>query len=282
MEKELNYKEIEDYVNDKLEEEAKKAFETRLSKDTALAEEVAFYQDLATTSEMIGDEALKKSIGEIDKELFQEGFFSEAEKSVDAPVKPIQKTSPNSQAIIRSLNMRRIISLAASLLLITTFGITWWANANYSNESLAIGNFDNEAIQLINRSGSEQMTDIFGPGLAALNADNNTEAIRFFENIPASAEYYTEARLYLGIACFRNQEFQNALDNAEIVIQRSERFREKALWLKINTLLITGETGEEFKNLVNDMVQNSPDTYYQNEAKQLKNELDQFWRKFVF
>ena len=135
---------------------------------------------------------------------------------------------------------------------------------------------------MINRTGNENTADVFGPGLEAINSDKISEAIQFFERIPVSAEYYPEARLYLGIAYFRNQDYQNALENAEIVLQTSERFREKAKWLKINALLISGQTGTEFESLLDEMSKNSPDNYYRSEAKQLKIKLNQVWRNLVF
>ena len=68
MEQNYNYQTIEDYVNGKLKGDAKKAFEAQLSTDQELAKEVAFYQDLAEVSEVLGDESLEAMIRKIDSD----------------------------------------------------------------------------------------------------------------------------------------------------------------------------------------------------------------------
>ena len=280
MEKDYHYQNIEDYVNGKLKGNSKKVFEAQLAADQELAREVAFYQDLSDVSEVVGDESLETLISGIDSELAAEDFFQEK----DAMIKTIEsktKTSDNKKGKRPVIKLRKLMSLAASILVLVTAGTLWWSNSNYSNESLASNYFNQQTILSISRTSGEN-TDIFGEGLKAIKSENYSEAIRFFSNISKQEEAYGEARLYLAIAQFKTQDYQYAISNAEIVAQSSSRFREKARWLQINAMLGSGQTSREFENLLTDMATNSPDNYYRNEASRLKKDLDRFWRKIVF
>lgn len=276
MENEFDHNKIEDYVNGKLDSSSAEAFEAELAKDEDLAKEVAFYKDLRVVAEVAGEEDFQKMTNEVVAELETEGFFAaNAQKQEEAK----KETARPKLRVLRA-ESRKWLALAASILVLISVGTGWWANANYSDSSIAGRQFDAEIAASANRS-KQGTDDVFAEGLTALSNGNYEQAASFFATFPSDSESYEEARLYLTIAQFQSNNFTESIANAELVANTSTRFREKARWLQLNAMLASGQKGDEFENLLNEIATQSPDNFYRNKAKNLQKELTGFWRYFV-
>lgn len=278
------------YVNGKLSAEELAVFEELLGKDEELAKEVTFYKDIAEVSEVRGEENLDSMIKGIEAELDAEGFFKaeapekfdEEEKNASKKSVSVTSASDNKDVRIRSFRFMTVFSIAASFLVLCMFYGGWWANTNYSNQAIALRHIDQQTVQSMVRGSNKNQTNVLFQGLEALENQDYPASIRHFEAIPTEEELYHQARLYLALAQFKSDAYLEAVVNAQIAAMPRTRFQEKARWLQINALLAAGQTDNDFQALLNDMIANSDDNYYQTKAQQLKQDLESGWRSLVF
>lgn len=279
MENNYDDNKILDFINGRMSATEAAAFRTAISADTALAAEVAFYESLNQVHEVIGDEELAATIAQTTAELEQTDFFADAEKD-------LTDTATTSTAKVRQLqphnrsSLRRVLGLAASVLLLISAGF-WWANTNYNNAALAGAQFGNTGVSSFMR-GAASTEDIFAAGMTALQQENYQAAANFFQTIPDSNVAFNEARLYLALSQFKLKHYASAIENAQLVQQRSERFGTKAQWLEINSRLANSDTSAIFQQQLNDLIENGDDPFYQKQARELKDKLESSWRKLVF
>lgn len=252
---------ILDYVNGKMNEEDHRKMEAEINADDSLKKEVTFYQDIAKTTQKMEDDELRRLLSETDHELAGEGFFESEPKARSRGIFPIWKA----------------VAVAASLALLLIVG--WWhGNYNYNNQALAERHFDAGVVQNMVRSNGGSDSPL-SSGMTALSSRNYEEAISFFESIPDSSGQYPEARLYLAIARYQSGDFKSAFSQSSEVSESTSRFRQKARWLQINSLLELNETDTPFQTLLDEAVIDDTDPFYQKKALELRDDLESIWRK---
>lgn len=257
---------IVDYVNGRLKEADRLAFEMRMAKDETLAKEVALYQDLEKVSQKIGTDKWRAAIAAIGDELEPTGFFKEKEN----PNPPtIKQASP-------TLRYKRHLAIAATILLLLVAGF-WYAHQNYSDTVLANRYMNLENILSDTRSGSDQLAN-YTPGLIAIQQNDVKSAISFFEPLAKQTDQ-AGALFYLGLARYQQRNYTAAVSDLQPLTLADGPWRTKARWVSICALLADGKTGSEFEILLNEAMQDSSDVYYQQEAKSLFEKMNSIWRK---
>lgn len=263
MEKEFDYKKIEDFVNRKLTPEARKRFEAEMAKDEALAEEVRFYQDVA------GMSSYMRTIREAEDNLEKKNFFE-------------KKT--------RIIPLRQTLAIAASLLLLIAIGF-WWANTQYTNDSLALANSDISNFILDGAANQDPRgreivagENPLGVGINQIETQNYSEAISFFSNVPDSiATSYPSVAYYLGLSYFKTGDYSNAIMHFDNAIEKTRiaSYRHKAEWLQIKAKLAAGMADNDFFDQL-DTIAADDNHSYQANASKLKAKLNSLWRRFIF
>lgn len=161
-----------------------------------------------------------------------------------------------------------------------------YANINFSDKALTnlmlpklgLGTKD-----LIRNTGSNN-EDPLGKGVDALTKKNYSNAIQFFEAIPATNTSYTQARLYLAYAQFEIKDYQNTITNTKIVIEQSENVlnQQAAEWLQLQAMLADGQAdAATFKKMLQQLSANK-EHMMQAEAAELQGGMNSFWRVMVF
>lgn len=278
-----NHNDIEDFLRGYMNETAESAFQKELTQDELLEEEFSFYKDVA---EMV---ALKGLLEEVETDLTQKDFFDNSQTVEKGGM--VMGTAPASNGKIisfqdRQRTRRRIMAFAAAitvLLIVGSFGV---ANMNYTNTALA--DLETERFVKLDdvRSGSEGANPInpFDEGLTALSDKDYAKAATFFEQASQSdnTSIKEEALLYKGFALYHQNEYEKAIAAITPVQNSSDiRFRQKAEWLKIQALLAKGQTDVEFFTLLNKVAQEERHIYG-DQARDLQQKLNSFWRKIVF
>ncbi|MEM9887267.1 MAG: outer membrane protein assembly factor BamD [Bacteroidota bacterium] len=254
---------IADYIKGRMSPEDQAAMEQQIQLDKDLAADVDFYKDLQ------GFADLKNQMDAFDADLQEETKIVE--------MKP--------QAKVRRLNLRRTMSLAASFLVLLVAGGLWFSNTNYSDQALSSKNVDRLDWLATNdsRQGGSENIDPFKTGIDALQDKDYAAAIDFFESIPKSDATWSQARLQLAYAQYQSTNYQNAKTTLDELIQenRSTINRQKAEWLKLQVLLASGQSKDEFEQLLNTISTNAQHLF-QPQALEMQQDLNTFWRKLIF
>ena len=262
------------YLNNDLSTQDKTAFDQAMANDENLATEVQLYRDLYDVHEVIGDEELTASI-----QGASAAYFDKAVIGVSTDTTGSEETKAPIEG--KRARLKWMLSMAAGFLLLLAVG-SWWAGRNYSDEALAVNSFSDNQITSFVRSTGGATNDPFADGLTALNQNKYEAAITFFSAFSEQDAAYNEAVLYLALAQFKAGDYANAQGNAQLVIEQSPQFSAKAKWLLVNVLLASGETGNDFQQLLAEMVADGDNPYYQKSAQTLQKDLGAFWREFVW
>lgn len=257
------------YLNNQLTKADKIAFEKAMVADKALAEAVRLYEDLYDVHEVIADETLAATI-----QGANDAYFNKTATAKPIGIDGLERKDRGDKER-KSVALKWGLGLAASFLLLLAIG-SWWAGRNYSHENLAMNNFNNKQIISFVRSTGDTTNDPFAEGLAALNKYDYETAIVFFTPLVTEVSFKNEAQLYLALAQFKAGDYANAQVNAREVMEKKSQFAPKAKWLLVNALLANGETGAAFQQLLNEMINDDANPYYQKKAQTLQEDLGIF------
>lgn len=265
---------IDSYITKKMDGESSLKFEQLMAQDEVLSEEVVFRQGLIKAMKW------KRQINIAHTEMLKK----------KAKPKPILEgvNEPVSEPInvpIRRIGFRRVLAYAASVSILALIGLSWFANNNFSDEQLA----DNNTRGLISlddgifKGGEGTTKDPFEEGLNNLSQEEYAKAATFFEAIPTQNETYVQARLFLAFSQYHTKAYAAAIQNANIVIEKSldTKDKHKAEWLIIQSQLAQGTRDAAFYTQLKAIVDNPTHTY-RKQAVQLQMDLNNFWRKLVF
>lgn len=262
-----NYEDLIKYVQGNLEEGAKKEMKEQLETDSELEEEASFLTNLAQVSEW-------------------KGMMEEAHKELETENNNVVALpSARSEAKIRSIGFSKILAYAASVSILVAALSVFYANNNYSNAALASTNTERlgfDGAGLNSFRADTQVEDVFQKGLDAIEGKNFTGAASFFEAIPANADNYLPAKLFLAFAQFEQKQYTNAATNAQLVAAQSQTAinRQRAEWLQAQALLANGQEIEA-QQLITKIA--ADDTHmFQQAAKELGQQVNSFWRGLVF
>lgn len=253
---------IEAYLSGTLTGTERQAFEAKLTQSPELAEEVDVVR--------LAQEAVELSIEDNLRAQFQEWQSAEMKKNQTAEAKVVKMAPRNT--------IRRILAIAASVLLLLTAGSFWYANNQFSTEKLAMGYYDDIPMDLYVRGNSNPMAD----AVAAMTNENYEEADAYFQQLTIADDQYFNARYYLAHSLHRQGNYVesnnilNALNETENL-----NIREDGQWLKVLNFLELGQTeNTEFQILLSEMIEDDGHTHH-SDAKSLNNKLNSFWYKLA-
>lgn len=267
MNKKYTLDQIEDYIEDRLSTTERTAFEKQLSKDAALQNEVNFYQNLQlATNSLAKKENFRKTIQSVDQELEANSFFQAS--SVDIG----KKKSPKP----RSLWIP--ISIAASFLILLWIGGRQWGKTHYTNEILA-SNFEPFEIGTVGTRGSTLLENQLQKGIYAFENRSYPDAIQSFLTIPSDHPLYPESTYYLAHTYMIQQNYDAAIDQFRIVVNtESILYNDRAEWYQLRAMLLAERTQPMLNQQLDKILANPNHGYYE-QAKQLKQKINSFWRK---
>ena len=267
------YDKISKYVEGKMSEKDKLDFELQITNDQEIAAKIQHYQNTVDAFEIIG------LANEVEATLEEEGFFNEND-AFNEPDKPgIDITASNEQ----SLSWKRMMSIAAAILMLIISACLFYASRTHSDPALASSFFETpELSRSLKDAGTEaSQLDV---GVAAYHAGKFEEAAEQFASFSADDDAYQQAQYNLAHTYYQQAKystaasvFQNLI--GELSIEETE-MREHAEWYLILTHLKMGETGQTFNTLMEKMLTNE-DHLYHSFAKDLNKKLNSFWHSIV-
>lgn len=286
---ENKYDKIEQYVKGKLKDNELDAFEHDIQSNDELAAEVDFYKKTTHVFKNIRDfERNDTLLSEVDMKLETDDFF----KVIETQLKE-EKSSTTTQVegkIVdiskrRHTSRMRILSLAASILVLVVTGSMIFSNTNYSNPALATLEFD--SLRTIEdkgnlKSSEDVIQNSLATGLNAIDDQEYSTAIHFFQTIKPTAERYESAQLYLAYALLETGDKATALEIVERLSaqQKNETISYRAEWLALQILLKEGKVDDSFKSRLDSFSKRSG--VFKKNSQGLQKQLNTFWRKLVF
>lgn len=250
---------IEAYLTGNLTDTDRQAFEAEIAGDPILAEEVDALR--------LAREAVELSISDSLRAQFQEWQEVEASGSKTEEAKVVQ--------LAPRRNLRRVLSIAASVLFILALGSFWYANDQFANDALAMGYYQELSIDGPNRGGDDTaMTRAIND----LKNEAYSEADTYFRSVQQGDAQYYDARYYLAHSLYRQGETAEALEILNLLDNGiNPNLQENADWLKVLIYLDQEQTeNPDFRSILSEMVDDSGHSYHQ-DAVELVRKLDSFW-----
>lgn len=240
---------IDPYLDGELNAEEKTAFEKSMEQDAQLKEEVTQNMLLREVIESGQQEKMRTNIRK---------WRREAALSGNARV-----------TRIRRIGYR--LAAAASVIIILTASIFTIIVPQYSNERIASRFYEPET-DLGQIRGSND-ADILRRAFENYEQGNYSGAIAGFQRYPEN-----DKALYgLGLCFFQTEDYTNALQTFKTLVERNNiQYNEKAEFYLLLSHLKTNQTGPEFQQLLNKMIEE--EGYYAMQAERIKKKLDSFWR----
>lgn len=282
---ENRYDKIEQYAKGQLQGNDLDAFERDMQADKELGSEVDVYSKAAYVFKNIRDfernDALLKEIdSSLEAEFFFEGLETESRNEID-------NSKNESEGRIVGMEQRRsrgrlrVISIAASFLVLIIAGSTVFSNINYSDSRLASSAYQEPIAGT--KGIIEDANSVLSLGLEAYNNGNYEEAIQQFSTIGRSSEFYAEAQYNIANAQYKLGVYQSAIAAFETTITstRDNNLKESAQWYQLLAYLSSGDTGEPFQKLKKSITDDKAHRYNK-PAQRLDDSMKSFWRKLVF
>ena len=269
---------ITKYLDGELSEQEKQTFKDSL-KDADFLEETAFYKDMTSVIQEDGATQQAALLNDIDITKINQDIRASL---VAQNERLKQKESGQQTVTVRRLNpMRRILSIAASVLVLVTAGSFWYANSHFSPVALSTNNYLTADIPGT-MSGNNTIDATLQVGLNAFWVNKDlTTAKTVFAKIPSGSPEFTEAQYFLGHIAFQEKEYTSAIEKYQAVIISnplpSYINRDKLTW---NVLLARMGAGENIDADLNQILENEEHVLYA-QAKQLQAQRSGFWGRLV-
>lgn len=253
-----NRDDLERYFQDEMSNQERSEFEKQLGDNDDLVADLEFYRNL---EKVAGARSVVNNFkNHINSEKKTAGIFT----------------------------IRRVISVAASFLLVLTFSFLFYSNTFYSNESLAITTESELGLRLNSRvreiNNEKLNRSQFREGIKAYEEENIEEAKKIFSQITSTDDNYLNAQLFLSLIYLSLQDYDSA-NKAALAIQKrigdeKDLMYMKAEWLQLKALIGLNNKAE-LSNLLN-KIASDPSHQYYDRALVLKDNLNSIWRFFVF
>ncbi len=235
---------IEAYLQDRMGEAERRAFEAELSGNEPLRQEVDAYQKIYSGFNALKENAFSGQVAQ---------WITEAKAQDQSNIVPIKKG-----AIVRT--MWRRLAVAASVVLLLGIAAAWWVSQQYSDEKLVA-----EAYISPKASGTMggQETQ------ASLLEKQFETAHQFFKNAA-----YADATREFGLVV-------NQLEaNPALFDQLTHQFYlDNAKWTGLLAQFAAGQISDEAFSEKLAAFANDPASDYAEKAKDLKRDLGSVWRK---
>ena len=255
---------IEQYLTGKMDGVEQQAFEAELNSNSTLAEELDAHR--------LAREAIELSIGDSLRGQFQEWHDSTATGTTKEGAK-IVKMAPR-------IALRRVLAVAASVLLLLAVGSYWYANDRYNDPDLAMAFYEDSAIGKL-RTGTAANHPL-ALGLDNMLAEDFAAADDYFNGIAPTDTNYEDARYYLGHSLYLQSRSEEAIQVLQSIQDSSNsNLRQSAEWLLLLSRLQEGQSeSSKFQELLDKMLADSRHSYHP-KAVELDKQLTSIWHQLA-
>ncbi len=252
---------IEDYLSGSMNEAEKIAFEAELKQNEELAAEFEQQQLAWKAMHLLAVDEMRHKL---------KGWIAEEALAEKTQPKVVQMRRP----------IARILSIAASVLLLICAGTWWWANENYSARSLADAYYENEMSGTRGIEDGEE-DENYKYGITEHYRGNWIASTNALLQVPFSNKAYCYAQTLAAEGYYRQKKFQEALkvlNNLRMNPACPEVEWKNAKWQIVLVYFAMGETSDETINRLNEVI-NTPG--HPREADELKQKTQSFWWKLI-
>ena len=256
------YDRIEAFVGGTMSADEQTRFEAELETNPELKTEYLAYRATHDVMEVLAFEQLQEELREMD---------------IGSTPSSTATTSKEPPARIRRMP-RRLLTLAASFLVLVLAGTLWWSNSQYSDQQLAGKHFMTPNLSKVRGTNTE---DALSQAATAFYQGNYDTSIRLLQSIPSSDPVYADAQWLLGYACLQEGRAQEAVTAFNVVLSGNKNeLKASARWHRILAHIAAGDQVAAEK-LLDGLLQDPSDAYF-DKARVLKKELHSFWRKWTW
>jgi len=253
------YNTIEKYLQGRLSKDERLEFEEKLQQDQQLKDDVEAFR--------------------LSKDIVEAGISDQLR--ADFAVWDKESTSTKSATIIPFRKRRKVLAIAASLVLLLSFSFLQWRsiNANFNSNILA-AQYHNSDLG-ITRSANNDNNEL-SAAITALQTKDYKQAIAKLQMINDTSSYYPDAQFLLADAYYLNNELQKATATlSPLLTSNNLLLKEKAEWLQLLTLLKNGQKNTAvFQQRLNQISEDANHSF-QPSAADLRESLERFGVKWV-
>ncbi len=264
---------ITKYLNGKLDVKELATFSKQLKTNPELKEEVVFRRIVMEGAKSLSNDQLRTQIKSTIKEL------NNGSKA-DEPFQANQAANDSPPATARIVPMgKKLMAIAASLLILVAIGGLWNANRNYTNSSLAMANHDLPSPAIGLKGDIENNATLFKEVADAYSSKDYGTAVELLSSVQPSPSYNT-AQYHLGNLYLKIQQPEKAIGIFEGLSKTGDvRYEEEVQWLLAIAHLENNDIASTEKQL-GEILQNTDHSMY-DKASNLQNQLNSFWRILV-
>ncbi len=250
MNSNVNFEDIERYLNYEMSGAERKSFEAQLNQTEELRQALEDRTLAHEAIELLIENNLRKQLNAL--------AAKEADESDDVKIISIHKRR----------RYRQWISIAAGVLLLV--GVFAIINNNPSRSGLVNEYYAQPSFNVSRGnvpSGFEQLQE----GLKLLRDNKLDNAINIFSAIPSGAEYYITAQYYMAHGLYLKKEYQKASESFLIVSESEDlRYAESADWFGLLSCLQNEENNCE---VAYQRIASDPEHSFKSKAEELKSRL---------
>ncbi len=268
---------ITSYVSGRLSGEGLESFMQKMQDDPDLKEEVAFRRLVAEGAKAFGNEQLRNQIRQGIEEASEEDTSEQKQQQVTAQPPNIKTLRPK---IIPM--RRRLMAIAAAIMVLVVAGMFRHANNQYSNQALVADNHAMPSPAILLKGGDADDTkNIFAKAADACSTKDYEKGIALLASVPPSDAAYNKAQFHLGNLYLTTEQPKKAIGVFSSLKETGDvRYAEDTDWLLILAFLQNGDL-EKVKLGLDAILQN-PDHSLFNQASSLQKKLNSAWRGLVF
>lgn len=291
MENNYNNENIDAYLANQMGVDERAAFEDQIAADSNLEQEVKKYA--------LEREAVKMLLQEEYRQKVKGWLKTETIEKTDASVKtttsptdipqedtPVIKLEPQSKDTARVVplrGLRRILSIAASVLVLVLAGTYYFASSNYSSQAIIDTNYlvaDSPG----DRSGDTAGSAAFVAALQTYFAEDYQGALTQFAKITEGEQDYIAAQYYLAHAALNLQDYTTSLNVFDRLLANealpSFINKDKVRYNRLLAMMGAGKTGIDFQTDLQNLVDNGQ-VPFQQKAKMLQVKTTSIWFKLL-
>ncbi len=262
MEELKYYDRINEYVEGSMSSENRQLFESELKTNDALKTEYDLYLATMKTLEVFALDQISEELKSLS--IAEENTLHDSSESI-----------PSGRIISFP---RRILGLAATLLLLIVAGTLWWSNAQYSDRQLAKRNFITPNLSTVR---GDTNLEILTEASEAFYQGKYKMIIKQLQSLDSSHPAYVDAQFILGYTYLKNEQPQDALTAFQKVLKSDkDQLKASAEWHMILAHLDVGD--QKAAEIALDELLQYPTGAYYSKAKTLKKDLDSFWHKLTW
>lgn len=260
---------IEQYFEGQMSAKEEAAFEAEMERNPALKSSVENYEIADDAIELLVENNLRAELNDL--------------RQVSSS-KHMNSSNPEKKATAKVFQMKGLIrklSIAASIALVVGFFAFQFMGSQYANDSLMSANYGEVNFSSVRGDSSDAVSNselALKEATSAWNKQNYDRVIELVETIPPTDGYFAKAQYLLAHSFYQKGAYKKAQTAFETVAtQQNEKYTEKAQWYAILAGIGANESETNIKNKLDVIIADEGHDFEQ-KAKNLKADLDSFWR----